>query len=238
MPLDKETQKRIIGYASNHLRDLNWHIKYFDFVRDPKLRSRLGREFWAARFVYKSLEGLSAKDALLRTQIKIQILQYASIHEAVIHYLVFSVYRFHPESKSLSASVRRTKVSVSNELMNKLSTQCNIPLEEIVVTRVRPDCADLAKIRFDHKVEAAAKIGLIKPKLKKDLITIYAARNAIHIHAEIRKDIDYELGLSKMAYLRLKPLREQVLRKLIIDEKRHPSYLNFQGNINLLPNEL
>jgi len=36
-------------------------------------------------------------------------------------------------------------------------------------------------------------------------------RNAIHIHAEIRKSLDYQIDLSKKAYKRMQPFKHQVV---------------------------
>ena len=47
-----------------------------------------------------------------------------------------------------------------------------------------------------------------------DLIKIYELRNAIHIHAELKKEIEYHLYMSKLAYKRMRPFIDQVKRKL------------------------
>ena len=38
------------------------------------------------------------------------------------------------------------------------------------------------------------------PPFCDELIRIYEVRNAIHLHAELKKEIDYHLALSKIAY--------------------------------------
>lgn len=57
-------------------------------------------------------------------------------------------------------------------------------------------------------------MGLIEEWLKDELIEIYEARNAIHIHAEIRKSLDYQLELSKNAYRRMRPFIDQIRHNL------------------------
>ena len=52
-----------------------------------------------------------------------------------------------------------------------------------------------------------------------ELIEIYSYRNAIHLVAEQRKGITYELELSKKAYRRMQPFIEQVQEKLKSDKK-------------------
>ena len=55
------------------------------------------------------------------------------------------------------------------------------------------------------------------PLFYSELVRIYEVRNAIHLHAEIKKDIDYHLELSKIAYLRMQPFLQQIKTKLSAD---------------------
>ena len=52
-----------------------------------------------------------------------------------------------------------------------------------------------------------------------ELIEIYSYRNGIHIIAEQRKHINYELDLSKRAYRRMRPFIDQLKEKLRQDGK-------------------
>jgi hypothetical protein len=69
------------------------------------------------------------------------------------------------------------------------------------------------KVRFDSKARAAASIGIIDDDLAVELIEFYAARNMIHIHAELRRgaDWDWEIGFARKAYWRLLKFRDQVI---------------------------
>jgi hypothetical protein len=69
-------------------------------------------------------------------------------------------------------------------------------------------------VRFDRKAECAFQLGFIEDWLRDDLIEFYEARNSIHIHAEIRKSLKYQLDLSRDAYRRLQPFKEQISSKL------------------------
>ncbi|MBW6391327.1 hypothetical protein [Billgrantia antri] len=73
---------------------------------------------------------------------------------------------------------------------------------------------DTTKVRFDRKAECAEKLGLIDGWLKDEVVEFYEARNAIHIHAEIRKSLNYQLDLSKRAYMRMEPFIEQIQENL------------------------
>lgn len=53
----------------------------------------------------------------------------------------------------------------------------------------------------------------------KSEIELYSYRNGIHILAEQRKGITYELDLSKKAYRRMRPFIDQIKERLIADGK-------------------
>src|SRR5699024_3447096 len=98
---------------------------------------------------------------------------------------------------------------------------------------------DITKVRFDEKCIAAFQLGIltgipeqndstadILPDIKQiagmptfcaELIRIYEVRNAIHLHAELKKEIDYHLALSKIAYRRMQPFLNQIRTKLNAD---------------------
>lgn len=70
------------------------------------------------------------------------------------------------------------------------------------------------QVRFDDKCKTAEKIGLLTSftntagetiDLPSEIIEVYSYRNAIHLIAEQRKSIKYELELSKWADKRICP---------------------------------
>ena len=87
---------------------------------------------------------------------------------------------------------------------------------------------DDTQIRFDEKCKTAERLGLISKYINKngdtidlpsEIIEIYSYRNAIHLAAELRKGIEYELELSKIAYKRMRPFVDQIKEKLKADQK-------------------
>jgi hypothetical protein len=219
VPFPKATRTLIAEYVTRHLPNQSWYEEFFSFVSDRRLRQRLAREYESARALYKVLEGAQAKGVLKRAQVKVQVLQYASLYEAVLHYVLFVKYRSHPEVRKLARGQRRIEVSISPDIWARIEKATHFVRKELRVQRVRPDNADLTKIRFDSKVAVAQLIGLIHPPLSKDLVEIYSARNAIHLHAEIRKGLRYQMALSMRAYRRLQPFRAQIYQKLLDDGK-------------------
>ena len=87
MPLSQEVRKEIYNYCNNHLANEDWYKEEFEFIEDEKLRERLVQEFKGIRFAYKLYEGIEATEENLVFEIRHQILAYATIYEAVIHYI-------------------------------------------------------------------------------------------------------------------------------------------------------
>jgi hypothetical protein len=53
---------------------------------------------------------------------------------------------------------------------------------------------------------------MITESLGSDLKDIYEARNSIHIHAELKKNLEFDLDIGKLAYRRMQPFCDQVQR--------------------------
>ena len=77
-------------------------------------------------------------------------------------------------------------------------------------------CKTAERLGLIHKFVSAAGITIDLPS---ELIEIYSYRNGIHIIAEQRKGINYELALSKKAYCRMRPFIDQLKSKLAEDGK-------------------
>ena len=80
---------------------MQWHIERFSFIQDHELKSRLGRAFYSARYTYKLMEATFVQGDELHPFVKFQIMQYASIYEAVITHLLWGVFKVHSEVAQL-----------------------------------------------------------------------------------------------------------------------------------------
>jgi hypothetical protein len=210
MPFSPDERQTIETYVTGHLRPRDWFDSFFDFVADVELARRLGREFYTARYVYKLLEGLSAVDDLLTAQVRIQVLQYSSIYEAVVHHVLFDLLSEAPEVQSLLTYQSLKTYSVPSPMKETIDTLVHDG-RPIVPAFMALSKVDKSKVRFDDKIRCASQLGLIAESLAAELVTLYEARNSIHLHAEIKKDIAWEIDMSSIAYWRLQPFREQVI---------------------------
>ncbi|MGV1803685.1 hypothetical protein ACQZ6A_17605 [Agrobacterium vitis] len=212
MVLNVQMQELIEQYVRSHIGDDDFHLNYFDFIDDVYLAKRLGEEFLSTRCIYKMLEGIEAKDWLQRAQIRFQVMSYASIYEASLHHILFTNLKSDARVVALTQFPMKKEISIPAHKKDKLKELLEHDGKEIILTYQSFGRTDETKVRFEKKAECACEIGIIESWLRDDLIEIYEARNAIHIHAEIRKNLDYELDLSLRSYRRMKPFREQILR--------------------------
>jgi len=161
MALKDEIQTAVDLYARGDLEgDLQWHIDFFSFLGDnPDLQRRVGEEYYSARYIYKLLEGLRIDDEWARrAQVQLQIQQYASIYEACLHHLLFTACH---DSEHVTALLQQQGLkpwSVNQELQRRLR-EVKAPNGRNVVAAIESTFnLEEARVRFDSKAEAAAKL--------------------------------------------------------------------------------
>lgn len=228
MAFSEEIKEEINSYCNKHLADDLWYENEFSFIKDAELKSRIITEFKAIRFAYKLYEGIEARDTNLMFEVRNQILAYASIYEAVIENVLYTYYSDTPEFDSLTHYVIPIKISIPSHKQSTLQDALSHDGKEIIPFYYGRKEKEKSKIRFDTKCRTAERLGLIhrfindrgiEIDLPSELIEIYSYRNGIHIIAEQRKGISYELELSKRAYRRMRPFIDQLKEKLKQDGK-------------------
>ncbi|MBP1614202.1 MAG: hypothetical protein H6Q13_1650 [Bacteroidetes bacterium] len=221
MAFPAKLKQEVEEYINKHHPNQKWWEQYFDnaFVNDQELSTRLVQEMMSIRTVYQLLEGLRAKDELLRAQTKIQIITYASIYEAVLHHILFKTDLIkNQEVKKLLTKTKYVKRSLPDPYKNIAHNgEIIYTMAEVPITR------DERYIKFEDILSAAKTINLINPDLFDSLLELYNLRNAIHLQAEIAKGVDYQLEISKKAHGLLKPFKRQIIDGLkfhkIVDRK-------------------
>lgn len=228
MALSEDTKSALYKYCTSHLPNTGWYEEKFKFVKDDALRKRIIEEFKGIRFAYKLYEGIEAKDENLIFEVRHQIFAYATIYEAIIHYILYTYYAETEEFHDLQYHEALAKLSIPPEQKESLSRLLLHDDKEIVPMYMKERKKEDAQIRFDDKCRTAEKLGLlhkftnsegIEIDLPSEIIEIYGYRNAIHLVAEQRKGIAYELELSKRAYRRMQPFIDQIKEKLKADKK-------------------
>ena len=171
---------------------------------------------------------LNGKDENFIFEIRHQILAYATIYEAVIHYVLYTYYKDTVEFHELQYHNVPARISIPAAKVEVLSNALLHNGEQIIPYHIQERKKEEAQIRFDDKCLTAEKLGLLGDiknrdgnliNLAREIIEIYSYRNAIHLVAEIKKGIEYELDLSTRAYRRMRPFIDQIKAKLQNDEK-------------------
>lgn len=85
------------------------------------MRKRIIEEYRAIRFAYKLYEGITAANENLIFEIRYQIFAYASIYEAVLHYVLYTYYNDTPEFHNLQYHNVPTKISIPKEKLETLN---------------------------------------------------------------------------------------------------------------------
>ena len=228
MAFSEKLKNEIQLYCTNHLPPDSWYENEFSFIQDIELKNRIIAEFKAIRFAYKLYEGIGANDENMIFEVRNQILAYASIYEAVIENVLNTYYSDTDEFDSLIHHIIPRKISIPQDMQKLLQDTLSHDGKVIVPFYYARKKKEKPQIRFDDKCRTAEKLGLIhkfvnadgeEVDLASEIIEIYSYRNGIHIIAERRKGINYELELSRKAYRRMRPFIDQLKEKLVNDEK-------------------
>lgn len=228
MAFSEKLKSEIELYCNNHLAADSWYENEFSFIQDMELKHRIIAEFKAIRFAYKLYEGIEATDENLIFEVRNQIFAYASIYEAVIENVLSTYYSNTTEFDSLMHHVVPIKISIPENMQHILQEVLSHDGKIIVPFYYDRKKKEKPQVRFDDKCRTAESLGLIHKFLNNDgvevdlpseIIEIYSYRNGIHIIAEQRKGINYELELSKKAYRRMRPFIDQLKEKLVEDGK-------------------
>lgn len=214
MPLPQDLRNSLDSYARGDLDgDLEGHVAFFDFLGDDAdLQRRVGEEYFTARYLYKFFEGMRIEEEWARrAQIQLQVQQYASIYEACVHHLLFARAASEPAVKALLQIPTLKAWSPSGAMQGQLSAIGEVEGRQVVAAIESFTKISEKKVRFDSKARAAAQVGIIDEALELELVNFYAARNMIHIHAELKRGADWswEIEFAKQAYWRLEKFAKQ-----------------------------
>ncbi|WP_143103810.1 hypothetical protein [Methylobacterium gossipiicola] len=198
--LPQETIKIVNEYCikynepEDHIRNL------FGFIEDNKLLDEVVIAYLTARYIYKLGQGLSCSGNELHAHSKFQIMQYASIYEAVIGYMLEDVYKEHDLVKKLSYGSEFIPSDYSKKLIFS-----DVDGSNLVLCKQKPLKRDKTAIKFDDKIACCIKIGFIHSSIGHEISKFYKLRNGIHLSNAIKNVITYDTAQAQVAYRRLRP---------------------------------
>ena len=71
-----------------------------------------------------------------------------------------------------------------------------------------------SSVHDEQKVAALLELNLISEGLADDLVKLYEYRNTVHIEAEMKKKLVYDLSMGELAYRRVEGLSIEVSNAL------------------------
>ena len=181
-----------------------WFIKYFDFLRKTKLEEQLGEAFYQARLQYKIMTALNLTKSKNKSFLKYQIIQYASICEALLDSAIDQFYK--DESKAYFSKVEyilSDKVSAGDLSLSYKNQKLFLCKEK---KRNRP----LKLVREDEKTTFAVEKGIITQDIKERYDALYELRNNIHILRATDASYNPKVNESKDAFHLMQEMKEQI----------------------------
>jgi hypothetical protein len=215
MPLEDSLKSAIHAYCVRDLPgDMQWHVDQFAFVAEVELRKRLGRAFYCARYIAKLMEALHADGDQIHPFVKFQIMQYASIYEAVVAHLLWNRYGGHSEVKALLTHKAYKPINALARI-----TTIKYGDEQIHTCVYRDSVTPKNSIPFKDKVDCAVRIGFVDASYAGDIKRTYELRNLAHIETEAEKQIEVEIEQARTGFWRLKPFLEKIALTIEAEER-------------------
>lgn len=212
----REIVADIIGYCNSHIvpdetyiaapsgYQSAWFEEYFDFISDHVLGEHLGEAYYQARFLYKIMLALNLKPWKNRGFVKFQIIQYASICEALLQFVI--------ETKFKEEYIRQNVLYEYIPNQNALSKSTAISYEKapLFLCEKKKRKRDLKRERIDKKISFCREKNVISESSASDFKQLYEARNNIHILKAIKSDYRPRVLEAKSAFILMQKIRDEV----------------------------
>lgn len=203
--ITSDEKKRIVAYCNrdivpdtsykiNEQYPSEWFDDYFSYLGNQKLKKQLGNAYYQARFTYKLMSALNLTKGKHQGIVKFQIIQYASICEAILDYILENEYKAEIEEKY--ADTIYTKMNV---LAKNTSLKCDG--EEIYTCKVKMKKKEIRFIRIGDRTNFAVEKGIISQDTKDRICSLYDLRNTVHILKATRENYYPKLNEAKEAFM-------------------------------------
>jgi hypothetical protein len=156
-------------------------VDEFSHVSDPELRTALAETLYGARWLYKLGLALLANDNEQYAHVRAQIIDYASIAEALLADVIVQA---HSKGR-LTGRQWTHKYSTGTKLLIWNSTK---PAKTVDYTT------------FQWRITVALESSIIDAKLATQLNSIRTRRNTVHLTAKVIARVVYYAGLAKRSH--------------------------------------
>ena len=193
---------------------IDWFKKKFDFIDDIKLQEHLADIYYQARFSYTLMRTLSLSQSKYKGILKLQIIEYASICEALLNYSINKFFK--DEFEEMFAIVEYTNVSGS--ISSKFKTMFDG--QEVFICKKKTNKFSVSFCSNPQKAVYAHNKGIISLSTKDAYCTLYDLRNNTHIIKAVKNDYYPKISEGKMAYELLNTFIEEV-RNFFVTQQKH-----------------
>ena len=169
-----------------------WFTQYFSFLSDTSLATNLGEAFYQARFLYKLMTALTLPKAKSYGIIKFQIIQYASIYEGILDYLLNKYYKDETEHKYANIEYSRVSISASAKITYDGA------VVELYKKKIKTK--PIKYMRIQYRLDFAVEKAIISRTLRDRVDALYDTRNNIHILRAIQTQYKPRVNDSKLAF--------------------------------------
>lgn len=213
--LEKETKVKVqkscnVGlvpdenYSPAEEYPITWFERFFSFLNDRQIEKRLGEAFYQARFCYKLMNVLGLPVAKHKALVNMQIIQYASICEAVLQKCIEDFLKDDFQQRyAITQFVKYPNALSVDTHITSGNTHLYLCKEKIVK-------ADLKRERMDHKTGFAVEHGIISEDSKEKFDKLYDMRNNVHILKATQNNYNPRKYEAKNAFLLMQQLVAEV----------------------------
>lgn len=202
------------NYSSNEQYASEWFRDFFDFIEDEKLRTQLGDAFYQARFMYRIMSSLRLPFAKHKGIVKFQIVQYASICEALLDYTIKRYFQADAERHFSVVELKKENNSVASDVRIQKGTK------PLFLCYEKLKKGDLKRTRTDFKIEYAREKGIISQDLETRACALYNLRNNVHILKASEAGYVPKLKESKEAFILMQEFSDAVKTFIINQENK------------------
>lgn len=167
-----------------------WFVDQFEFLGDPKLAKHLGEAFYQARFAYGLKEALNLSKAKYYGLVKLQILLYVPICEAMLDHMIkkylhsdqdYEELITYKEYKDRDNLTSEELVLIWRPKNDNNAPQNSVKDQDVHLCSVVKGKGDVRFVSSDRKADLACKKGLISNATKEKYLEMYDIRNNVHI---------------------------------------------------------
>lgn len=218
-----EQAKYIHWFCQNHMDTHTSNLKLFDFIDDDALKTRIAKELYVARyfcklqFAFKPVWNQESFE--LFGCLKLQIVQYGGIFEAIIvYFLRKNIDHVAVRNKTKTPEYIHQEGALAKGVSIQQQDKKSGQIESLYLCKKKESYKNVELLRMEEKLEAAVEIGIISDQTKKSILNIYNLRNSVHIQKAAKNEIELEIDHCKNAFSTFWEFLEEIRKYLEYSE--------------------